>query len=343
MKHCAFLCLLLAAVSTVAAADDSPAARLLAGKFSWKASEPLISAATRPEDPCHAIKDPTIVRHGDRWHVFATIRSAKRTHQIEYVSFADWKEADRAERHLLTIVDKYFCAPQVFYFTPHKKWYLIFQASDPTRKPQLQPAFATTDTIGDPKSWSKPQWLYEAGPKVERWIDFWVICDERQAHLFFTSLDGKMWRSSAPKEKFPHGWDEPRVVLTGDIFEASHTYQLAGLKKYLTLVEAQGGGRRYYKAYLADRLDGDWQPLADSLAHPFAAPGNVRFAADKWSDSFSHGELLRSGNDETLPVDPNRLQFLFQGVLDKDMAGKPYGQIPWRLGLLELSSEGGKN
>ena len=45
----------------------------------------------------------------------------------------------------------------------------------------------------------------------------------------------------------------PQIVLRDDIFEASHTYRLRGLNKYLTVVEAQGGSRRYYKAYLAER------------------------------------------------------------------------------------------
>jgi hypothetical protein len=33
-------------------------------------------------------------------------------------------------------------------------------------------------------------------------------------------------------------------------------------------------------------------------------------------------------------VDPNKLMFLFQGVTDQDKAGKKYGEIPWRLGVL---------
>ena len=49
----------------------------------------------------------------------------------------------------------------------------------------------------------------------------------------------------------------------------------------------------------------------------------------------SHGELLRAGSDEKLEVDPANLRFLFQGVLEKDRQGKGYGEIPWKLGLLE--------
>ena len=58
------------------------------------------------------------------------------------------------------------------------------------------------------------------------------------------------------------GWSRPAVVLEADIFEAGHTYRLKGLNKFLTVIEAQAAGRRTYKAYLANRLDGQWTPLA---------------------------------------------------------------------------------
>jgi hypothetical protein len=305
-------------------------------EFSWTVGAPVVAPADRPTDPCYSIKDPTVVRYQDRWHLFCTIRSQKRSHQIEYLSFADWKDAAKAKRHILTITDGYFCAPQVFYFTPHKKWYLIYQASDPARKVALQPAWSTSGDIADPSSWTSPKFLFDKHPEnVQMWIDFWVICDEQKAHLFFTSLDGKMWRSETPLHKFPAGWDQPRVVLNADIFEASHTYRLKGMDKYLTVVEAQNSGRRYYKAYLADRLDGEWQPLTATREKPFASPVNVKDTAAHWTDSFSHGEFLRAGYDERLEVDPQKLRFLFQGVTDEKMAGKVYGQIPWQLGILE--------
>jgi hypothetical protein len=308
------------------------------GKFRWVGSAPLVSPIKERDDPCHAIKDPTVVLVEGRWHVFATIRSKKRTHQIEYLSFTDWKEADKAKRSVLTITDGYFCAPQVFWFSPHKKWYLIHQASDPKRRVSLQPAFSTSERIDQPGSWTKPTFLFEKHPdNVRSWIDFWVICDDELAHLFFTSNDGRMWRSQTELADFPLSWSRPAVVLEGDIFEASHTYRLKGLNQFLTIIEAQvPGGRRYYKAYLADRLDGRWKPLADTLQKPFAAPVNVKDEGKHWTDSISHGELLRSGYDEKLEVDPARLKFLYQGVAEADRRGKPYGEIPWRLGLLTM-------
>lgn len=309
---------------------------LLAGRFRWRTGPPLVAPADRPSDPCHAIKDPSVVRYKGRWHLFCSIRSRKRSHQIEYLSFADWKDAHAARRHVLKLTDGYFCAPQVFYFSPHRKWYLICQVIEKSRKPALQPAFSTSADVADPASWSAPKLLFARQPaNVQRWIDFWVICDEAKAHLFFTSLDGRMWRAETKLSDFPGGWSDPAVVLRGDVFEASHTYRLRGLNTYLTIIEAEAGPRRYYKAYLADRLDGKWRPLAAGRRKPFASPLNVEQAGERWTDSFSHGELIRHGYDQTLQVDPGCVRLLFQGVSDDARGGKPYGQIPWRLGILE--------
>ncbi|MEZ0256591.1 MAG: non-reducing end alpha-L-arabinofuranosidase family hydrolase, partial [Chthoniobacter sp.] len=84
-----------------------------------------------------------------------------------------------------------------------------------------------------------------------------------------------------------------------------------------------------------DRLDGEWRPLASTLAKPFAARENIR-QAPEWTNSISHGELLRTGVDEHMEVDLAHLRFLFQGVNEQDYRSWKYGGIPWRLGLLEL-------
>ena len=308
---------------------------LSTGRFKWIISPPLVTPLNRPDDLTYSVKDSTIVRYKGYWHLFCTIRGKKRSHQIEYICFEDWKGVSGAKRRVLKLSDGYFCAPQVFYFTPHKQWYMICQVIDKSRKPSLQPAYSRTSDISDPNSWSKPKLLFSAQPEnVKMWIDFWVICDSTRAHLFFTSLDGRMWRSETKLRDFPGGWSQPSIVIRGDIFEASHTYRLKGLNKFLTIVEAQAGGRRYYKAYLAERLDGQWIPLAARKDKPFAGPANTLNTGAHWTDSFSHGELIRDGYDQNLVVDPARLRVLFQGVSDEDKRGKKYGEIPWRLGML---------
>lgn len=305
--------------------------------WQWSASGPLLEPQDLPGFECYSVKDPTIVRFEDRWHLFATVRGKPRSHAILYLSFRNWSEVQQAPRHILPMHDGFCCAPQVFYFEPQRKWYLLCQASSPEWDPEYQPAFATSERLSDPAAWSPLQPLGAKKPaEAQAWLDFWIICDATRAHLFFTSLDGRMWRAETTLAQFPHGWSEATVCLQGDVFEASHTYRLQGREEYLTLIEAQNGfGWRYYKAYRADRLDGPWQPVAADKEHAFASQRNVQQPTPQWTDSISHGELLRSGIDQHLEVDPNRLRFLFQGVLDADRSGKPYGEIPWRLGLLE--------
>lgn len=303
------------------------------GSFHWEVGPPVVlPRESTPEMTFFSIKDPSIVRFEGAWHLFCTVRGKPRTHQVEYLRLKEWGE--QPWRALLKITDGYYCAPQVFYFRPHRKWYLIYQTIDQQRKPALQPAFSTNERLDDVDGWSPPVLLFPSGPEgVERWIDFWVICDEQKAYLFFTSLDGRFWRCETSLGKFPHGWNRPQVVLQADIFEAAHVYRLKGLPLYLAIIEAQNGSRRYYKAFLADRLDGPWRPLAAERNSPFLGPQNVTFRGEPWCQSFSHGELIRDGVDERMEVNPDRLLMIFQGVSDAQMAGKPYGEIPWRLGL----------
>jgi hypothetical protein len=307
------------------------------GGFSWIATAPVVEPMEVDGENWLSVKDPSIVRYKGRWHLFCTVRGTKRSHAIVYLTFQRWSRAKEAPQQVLKCHLGHFCAPHVFYFTPRKKWYLICQASDESWDPKYGPAYSTTSDITKPDSWSPLAPLFKGKPsKINAWLDFWVICDYTNAHLFFTSLDGKMWRSETSLESFPHGFSTPVLALQGDVFEASHTYQLQGSNKYLTLIEAQNGrGWRYYKAYLADRLDGKWRPIAAEKDKSFASMLNVRHPDQRWTDVISHGELLREGYDEKQIVDPDHLSFLFQGVTDRDRAGKNYGQIPWRLGILE--------
>lgn len=58
---------------------------------------------------------------------------------------------------------------------------------------------------------------------------------------------------------------------------------------------------------------------------------NVQHPAERRTDVISHGELLRAGYNEKLIVDADNLRLLFQGITN--LSRKPYGQIPWKLGI----------
>lgn len=302
----------------------------------WTYSAPLISPEVRDEAPSHAQKDPTVVFHDGKWHVFMTAKLPKRS-VIEYCSFTKWEEANDAPRTILDVSDSdYYCAPQVFYFTPHDKWYLVYQVGVPGNQ-KMMVAYSTTDNIDDPHSWTKAAPMLDGGendPRKVGGLDYWIICDDTRAYLFFTSLNGKMWRMWTPLDQFPHGMDHCELALEGAIFEASHTYRVQGKQQYLTLIEENG--RRYFKAFVADRLDGPWRPLAVTRQKPFAADTNIRPAdgVEPWTDNVSHGELIRATNDQTLTIDPSDLRFLFQGMWDADKKSKAYGAFSWRIGML---------
>lgn len=302
----------------------------------WEYAAPRIAPELRDADRSHAQKDPTVVFYQGRWHVFMTVKLPRRS-AIEYCSFATWDEADSSPRTLLQVSDSdYFCAPQVFYFEPHRKWYLIYQVGVPGRQ-KMWVGCSTTSDIADPTSWTRARPILDGGeddPRREGGLDYWIICDDQRAYLFLTSLNGKLWRLWTKLEDFPYGFAHCELALEAQIFEASHTYRLKGQDKYLTIIEENG--RRYYKAYLADRLDGPWMPLADTAQRPFAGWNNIRPApgVEPWTDNVSHGELIRDGCDQTMTIDPDNLRFVFQGMWDKDKSGQSYGQFSWRIGIL---------
>ncbi len=308
----------------------------------WTCGAPLVSFGRG--DGGHAIKDPTVVFHDGRWHVYATLKRTNSTIMV-YLGFETWDQADAAPRVVLGSNETYRCAPQLLYFAPRRTWYLLHQWADTSRTPPFfGPAVSTLAHPGRPETLGPPEMLFAEKPgHVPRWIDFWALGDGTHMYLFFTGDDGRLWRSRTSNDAFPRGWSAPDLVLQqpkDDFFEANHVYLLKGCGQYLNIVEAIGpGGTRYYKSFLADRLDGEWRPAHASWGLPFASSRNVEFDAgvEPWTDAVSHGELLREGIDERLVVDPARLRFLFQGCTARECAGIGYGRIPWRIGLLEAA------
>jgi endo-1,4-beta-xylanase len=310
--------------------------------FEWKSSEPLITPAADAKQ-IHGVKDPTIVYHDKRYHVFMTT-AAKNGWGMAYASFASWDEAPTAPLFMLDrspIGPGYRAAPQVFYFAPQKLWYLIYQGGDPL--------YSTTSNIADPMSWTAPQPFYAAVPASVKnadghagWLDFWIICDDRKCHLFFTGDNGRFYRGETTMARFPQGFSEPVVVMDEkreDVFEASNTYKIAGTDRYLTLIEAMAPTGRYFRAWTADRLDGHWQPIPGARMNMFAGAENVKFNGRTWSEGVSHGEMVRAGIDQSLAIDPCKpLQFLYQGLDMEKGKHYEYIELPYRLGVITATA-----
>ncbi len=310
-----------------------------AAQLQWTAGDAVVKPASDARGIV-SVKDPSIVRYNDRWHVYATTANTNGNWGMVYLNFADWADATNAKPYYLDEnpnLRGYHCAPQIFYFRPQKKWYLIVQSG--------QPQYSTADDLAKPETWTRPENFFPTTPPdvSKSWLDFWIICDDTHAYLFCTGDNGRMYRSRTKLEDFPKGMSDPMVVIEGSregVFEGSMTYKLKGTNAYLTLVEAIGPGARYYRAWISDRLDGDWKPLptGTTFAQPFAGINNLKFAegVTPWTKDISHGELIRDGYDETPTIDPKNLQLLFQGY--DSTIRTSYSQLPYRLGLLRLNS-----
>jgi hypothetical protein len=316
------------------------------GNFAWTIGNPLIDPPVRAGDTVYSVKEPSVVRVGERNHLFCVTRGANHNHQVEYLTFKDWNQANKAERVVLDLGTGDFSSPQIFYFSPRKKWYLILQAPDKAQPAQMLPYFSTNNDVADPKGWSRPEPLIAKTPQgVRLWRDFWVICDNDSAYLFATGRDGRMWRCETNIDDFPAKWDAPLDILKGDFMAAARIYKIGTLResRYLAIIESMEVGRRYYKAFTAQYLDAGWNPLAPNGQPPpamrtsLAAIGyNVTRpdVATNWTDSISHAEILRSGIDETMEIDPHNWRMVFNGMKYEDKAGKGYREVSWRIGML---------
>jgi len=308
----------------------------------WTSTDVLVKPISDETHTIVSVKDPTVVHYNGLWHIYATAYSTSaKTWSMVYLNFKDFSDAPTAELIHIDVnpgLRGYHCAPHLFYFRPHKKWYLVFQSQ--------QPQYCTTDDISKPETWTTPQNFFDklpaSTPRLP--IDYHVICDDTHAYLFFTGDNGRFYRSRTRIEDFPKGMSDPEIAIENNrnnLFEGSMTYKVKGTDTYLTIIEALSPAR-YYRAWISRDLNGQWTPIpgADSWETPFAGINNVTFAdgVAPWTRDISHGELLRSNFGETPTIDPDDLQFLYQGR-DPDI-NTEYSLLPYRLGLLTLDRSG---
>jgi hypothetical protein len=268
----------------------------LTAPLKWVSTAPLISPKT---SGWASIKDPSIVKVNGKYHVYATYYDT--AYKSMYTSFTDWNTAQQAP-HVSMNGSRVgnTVAPQVFFFKPHNKWYLITQWPG---------SYATTDDINNPN------------------------------YLYFSRDDGVLYVSKTTIGNFPN-FSGSSIVMEDHrgngnsyLFEASNVYKLDGQNKYLLMVEAYISGPRLFRSWTSTSLDGPWTPFADTETNPFAGNNNVEWPTGKWANGISHGELVRSSNDEKMTIDPCNLEFLYQGQAGNS---SDYNTIPYKLGLLRI-------
>jgi len=304
----------------------------------WHVGPSILSPGSGGSFDEMAVKDPSVVFFGGQWHLFYTARGGGQ-YVTGYVAGGRLEDLGRARRHELRSVrgkaSRYGCAPQVFYFAPQKKWYLIFQ----TRDANYQPAYSTTSAIDEPESWSEPRPLVTKDEPA-KWIDFWVICDSTMAYLFFTRGHRDVCVKTTDIARFPQGFTSARRVF-GPVHEAVHVYKVEGRERYHMFYETLLPGSERFRRYglaTAEHLLGPWERISDDFARGDQLA--YALATDKWTEEVSHGELIRAGYDQRLEYDPERTTLLIQGLLAVEHEG-PYPELPWRVGLIRKEARGG--
>jgi hypothetical protein len=314
------LCGLLAVGASFAGAQTPP----FASTYSWSSTGPLISA----KNGYIAVKDPSAVLYNGRWVIYASTVNSAGSYGMEYLNVAeDWSDAATATPTYLKLGGT---APQVFYFAPQNKWYLISQWGT---------SYSTNSDPTEPLNWSTQQSINVQMPSGVTGIDFWVICDSTNCYLFFCGDNGSFYRASTPIGNFPNGWGTVQVVASDSefaMFEADNVYTVEG-GGYLANIEALGSTGRYFRALWANSLGGTWYDLGDtaSFSTPFLGINNTTFESgvSAWTTSFSSGGMLIDGNDQTDSINPNNLAFLYQGASQQAYQNDSYGAIPWQLGV----------
>ena len=295
----------------------------------WEIDDPISLPGPASSFDEVAVKDPSIVFFGNEWHIFYTARS-QNEYTTGYVSAKDLSKLQTAKRFELEQIrgkTRYGCAPQIFYFEPQKKWYLIFQNTDSN----YQPAFSTTATIANPETWSVSELLLQKDKK-EKWIDFWIIADDKKVYLFYTEAHNGVVVRSTNIEDFPNGWSAGEKVFD-NVHEAVHVYKVKNKKEFHMIYELNSDGIRSFGLASAKNLMGPWKKIADN----YATGEQLKYVGNNelWTEMVSHGEVIRSGFNQQMEYDPNNCRWIIQGIL-KNQMNPDYPSILWKLGVINL-------
>ena len=202
--------------ASAAAADKAAWKAFMDGRFSWKASAPLVTPSSTAADPAVSYQGPDYCPRSRPMapvgHRATGLRQGghrvPELHRLEGGRSSVSAPAESPRSVLL-------CSPG--FLLPATEA-VVSDLPDRRQEPQ---AVLRSGILNHHDS-RQPEVLVQATLVISRGIGetkvdrLWAICDHVKVHLGYTSNDGRMWRSETKLADFPSGWSQPVLAIQAD-------------------------------------------------------------------------------------------------------------------------------